>query len=104
MARDLEALTRELLADGHWVTAAEDTGETLLIGFDFMPRSSLPWLKAFEIAKPVTREAVDAAVQAWKAKVRRELADGSASAVVRQMIAEHGPQRVAAAMGGRLVV
>lgn len=101
----LEALCRELVRRGWWVTAAEKCNETVLIGFNFMPHAVPAWLKAFEVPHAqATPEGVEAAIEAWKATVRRALENGGASKTVRQMVAEHGPDAVKEAMDGRLVV
>src|SRR6185369_922584 len=95
----LEGLCRALVERGHFVTAAEKCAETVLIGFNFMPRAAPAWLKAFEVPHhDATVEGVEAAIEAWKAGVRRDLERGESSQVVRQMIAEHGPDAVREAM------
>lgn len=96
---ELSDLCRTLVQRGWWVTAAEKTPHTVLIGFNFLPRKHPCWLKAFEVPlAAATVEGVEAAVEAWKAEVRERLANGMASALVRQMIAEHGLDVVREAM------
>lgn len=100
----LLGLCRELVARGWWVTAAERERDALLIGFDFLPHRAPSWRKAFEVPwSEADIEGVERHVEGWKAKVRRDLADGSASPLVRQMVAEHGPEVVRAAMEPRHV-
>ena len=101
----LEALCRELVRRGWWVTAAEKCPETVIIGFNFMPHAVPAWLKAFEVAHAdANPEGVEAAIEAWKAGVRNALENGGASETVRKMVAEHGIAAVREAMDGRLVV
>jgi hypothetical protein len=101
----LESLCRQLVQRGHWVTAAEKTNETVIIGFNFMPERVPAWLKAFEVPhRHANVEGVEVMIETWKAGVRWDLENGKASQTVRHMIAEHGPQRVREAMGGNLVV
>lgn len=99
----LEILCRQLVDRGWYVTAAEKTDQTVMVGFNFMPGPAPTWLKAFEVDhKDATVEGIEAAIEAWKAQVRHELENGASSQLVRQMIAEHGPDKVKEAMSGRL--
>jgi hypothetical protein len=101
----LESLCRELVRRGWWVTAAEKTQATVLIGFNFMPERAPSWLKAFEVPHDAaTVEGVEAAIETWKAGVRHALQNGGASQTVRHMVAEHGPHRVEEAMRAKLTV
>ena len=45
----LESLCRALIERGWWVTAAERTDATVIIGFNFIPGGHPSWLKAFEV-------------------------------------------------------
>ena len=95
----LESLCRALVARGWHVTAAERCPETVLIGFNFMPRRAPAWLKAFELPhRHADVRGVEIHVETWKAGVRHDLELGHPSALVRQMVAEHGPEAVKAAM------
>lgn len=101
----LEALCRELIRRGWWVTAAEKTGDTVLIGFNFIPHAVPTWLKSFELAHAdANPEAVEAAIELWRARVLHELENGRASSTVRQMVAEHGVAAVREAMCARSFV
>lgn len=101
----LETLVRQLMQRGWYVTAAEKAESTLLIGFNFMPGGGTSWLKAFEVPHAdATVEGVEHAIETWKAKVRNDIANATASDLVRRMIAEHGPDRVGEAMNARLLV
>jgi hypothetical protein len=96
---DLERLCRELVARGWWVTAAEKTPTTAIIGFNFMPYAAPSWLKAFEVPERHADVAgVELMIETWKAGVRHDLDNGGASALVRQMVAEHGAGAVRNAM------
>lgn len=100
---ELEGLCRALVSRGWWVTAAEWTPETVIIGFNFMPQKHPSWLKAFEVPHAdATVGGVEAAIETWKAGVRHALQNGGASETVRKMIAEHGTQAVGEAMHGRI--
>lgn len=100
----LESLCRTLVERGWWVTAAERTPDTVIIGFNFMPRGHPSWLKAFEAPHAdATVEGIEARIEVWKARVRFTLENGAASETVRKMVAEHGPDAVREAMDGRLV-
>lgn len=95
----LEALCRKLVERGHWVTAAEKTLGTVIIGFNFMPERVPAWLKAFEVPhEDATPEGVERVIEDWKTTVRFCLANGGASQLVRQMVAEHGLGAVQEAM------
>lgn len=95
----LEILCRRLVERGWWVTAAEKCPDTVIIGFNFMPNAAPTWLKAFEVDHAdATVEGVEAAIEAWKARVLHALDNGEASPLVRQMVAEHGAVAVQRAM------
>jgi hypothetical protein len=101
----LETLCRQLVQRGHFVTAAEMCPATVIVGFNFMPRAVPAWLKAFEVThRDATPDGVEAAMEKWKAGVRRDLERGEVSDTVRLMIAEHGPGAVQDAMRGKLRV
>jgi hypothetical protein len=96
----LESLCRRLVERGWWVTAAEKTPQTVIVGFNFMPYASPTWLKAFEAPHHLANvEGLEVMIETWKAGVRHDLENGGASALVRQMVAEHG---VGAVPGGGL--
>jgi phosphoglycolate phosphatase-like HAD superfamily hydrolase len=102
---DLPALCRELVRRGWWVTAAEKTPHSVIVGFNFMPERVPAWLKAFEVPlESATPDGVEHAVEDWKASVRHAILNGKASPVVRQMVAEHGITRVREAMHARVSV
>ena len=95
----LESLCRVLVQRGWWVTAAERTPETVIIGFNFLPNRAPTWLKAFEVPhRHADVRGVEVMIETWKAGVRHDLESGHTSAVVRQMLAEHGVQAVREAM------
>lgn len=97
----LESLCRALVDRGWWVTAAEKTPATVIVGFNFMPHAAPTWLKAFEVSHAdATVEGVERAVAAWQADVLHRLDNGTASPLVRQMLAEHGADAVRGAMSG----
>lgn len=99
----LEALCRELVRRGWWVTAAEKCPESVLIGFNFMPHGHPSWLKAFEVPdRQATADGVEIHIRTWMAGVRWDVENGTPSETVRKMIAEHGPEAVREAMSGHV--
>lgn len=101
-AQRINDLARELVQRGWMVTAAEANLLTLIVGFNFMPNRAPSWLKAFEVPlAEVSVEAFERRIEAWKHKVRDELARGKSSETVRRQLAEHGPDAVKEAMRAR---
>jgi hypothetical protein len=97
--RQLEILCRRLVDRGWWVTAAEKCPETVIVGFNFMPHAVPAWLKAFEVPHAeATVEGLEQVISAWQADVLERLEFGTASATVREMLAEHGANAVREAM------
>lgn len=97
----LEALCRELVRRGWWVTAAERTGAGVIVGFNFLPERGAPsWLKAFEVPDHLADvRGVEVMIRTWMDGVLWDLENGTPSETVRRMVAEHGPQVVREAMG-----
>lgn len=99
---DLPAICRELVRRGWWVTAAEKTNSSVIVGFNFFPRGDPSWLKAFELPyADATPDGVERAIDDWMFSVRQAIENGEPSATVRQMIAEHGIDNVRRVMRGR---
>lgn len=105
MEPDLTALCQELVRRGWWVTAAERTNDSVIVGFNLMPRATPNWLKAFELPHALaTPGGFEREIETWRSRVRADLENNKASDVVRHLMAEHGPEKVREALNATAFV
>jgi len=96
-----ESICRELKQLGLNPAWMEVAADRIVIGFEII--SAHPnWLKAFHYdAAHATPQAFIDCMEEWKAKVRRDISDGSTSNIVLHMLANHGIDAVDKALRAR---
>lgn len=105
MALDVDALCKELVRRGWFVTEAELMQDSVIVGFNFLPRHDPNWLKAFRLPfKDATPDAFEREIDLWRADVLRRLDDCELTPVLRRLLAEHGADKVREAMNARAFV
>ena len=105
MAPDLEALCRELVQRGWFVTGADEMSDGIVVGFNFLPRHDPNWLKAFRLpVKDATPDGFEHEIDLWRRDVLHRLDNCELNPVLRRLLAEHGADKVREAMSARAFV
>lgn len=89
------SVVHELVQRGWKVTNLHDGVSTITIAFELMGGQEPTWHKAVVIpALLLSPNHVERQMREWQDKVRREIAAGTPSLIVRRMIEAHGQNAV----------